>query len=216
MLKYLAYCFLMTINILASSTLNTKDNFFYEDVIFQSNSNINNTIPRHASYFKSNTKNAVILIHQSGYTKESWYFFSKILKDNGLSSLALKNISVDDILGAINFLKINEYENITLMGASLGGASILRVMNTHSNIDISKIILLAPAIGPALQNKVEKLIIVSKNDFYSDKAYETYNEASAPKLLKEYSGTAHAQKLFDTNHKKNLITTILDFLKDNN
>ena len=216
MLKYLVYFFLIISNILASSSLDKKHNFLYEDITFLSNSNTNNPIPRHASYFKSNKKNAVILVHQSGYSKESWYFFSKILKDNNLSSLALENISVDDILGAINFLKENGYKDISLMGASLGGASILRMMNSYSNIDISKIILLAPSIGPALQNKVEKLIIVSTKDFYSDKAYETYNEASEPKILREYSGTAHAQKLFDTNHKENLITIILNFLKHSN
>lgn len=212
MLKFLLLFFLMTSSALASQ----NSSYGIAEIDLNYNSNNENTIKRKASYFPFDSKSGVILVHQSGYTMNSWYFFSEILQKHEMASIALENISVDDIRAAVKFLQSKGYKDISLIGASLGGASVLRLMDSHPNIDISKVILLAPAVGPALQSNVEKLIIVSKNDFYSDKAYETYNEASKPKLLKEYSGSAHAQKLFNTNHKENLITTIVNFLKVSN
>jgi len=214
MIKNILLFFLITTTLLASKNNDSseKDKYLFEEIGFNYNSNNKNSIKRKASYFPSDNKRAIVLVHQSGETMHSWYFFSNILQKHGMASIALENISVEDILGAIQFLKSKGYIDISLMGASLGGASVLRVMNSYPQTNVSKIILLAPAIGPALISDVQKLIVLAKNDFYSDKAYETYKEASSPKLLKEFTGRAHAQKLFKTEHRNDLISELLTFL----
>ncbi len=171
------------------------------------------TINRKAAFFKTEGKKAIVLAHQWGATKERWYDFSNILQKRGMASIALQHVGEDDVLGAINYLKAKGYTDISLMGASLGGGAIMRAMDTHPNSTISKIVLLGPGPGPAVQSiNIDKLIIVSQKDFYAKRAYDAYREATEPKTLKEYPGYEHAQSLFDGEHKQDLITTLLKFL----
>lgn len=187
----------------------------YEDVTFQYNGaeKAASLIKRNAAFFKADGKKAVILAHQAGAEKEGWYFLSEIFQQKGMASLALQRTGTEDVLGGIDYLKSQGYTDISLLGASLGGGSIMRAMDVRSSPEISRVVLLAPGPGPALQNqKILKLVIVARQDFYSKRAYDAYRESTEPKILKEYPGHDHAQKLFETRHREDLITTVVKFL----
>lgn len=171
---------------------------------------------RNGALFRTSTSKAVILAHQWGAKKESWYFLAEILREEGIASLALQNRGTRDVLGAIEFLIAEGYSDIALIGASIGGGAILHALELRPSSPITKVILLAPAKGPALQNsQIGKLVIVAENDFHRKNAYIAYNAASNPKILKEYPGTKHAQDLFEGTHRNDLIETIVEFLKSN-
>jgi len=172
-------------------------------------------IKRKASFFPASANKAVILAHQWGAPKESWYFFSKILQKQNIPSVVLYDSGTDDVLGAVGYLKGKGYKDILLVGASIGGGAIMRAISTAPDPAISKIILLAPGAGPAVKAPdIKKLVIVAKQDFYKKFAYDAFSESVQPKQLKEYSGTEHAQGLFKGPHREDLISTLLKFLRD--
>jgi pimeloyl-ACP methyl ester carboxylesterase len=169
---------------------------------------------RNGALFRTSTSKAVILAHQWGAKKESWYFLADILREKGIASLALQSSGTRDVLGAIDFMIAEGYSDITLVGASIGGGAILHALEINPTSPIAKVILLAPAEGPALQNsQIDKLVVVAEKDFFRKNSYIAYNSASNPKTLKEYTGAKHAQDLFESEHKEDLVTTIVEFLK---
>lgn len=199
----------------ASFSATANDQNFEEITFFyKKGGKLSAQVNRKAAFFKAESKRAIILAHQWGASKERWYDFSNILQKKGMASIALQHVGKDDVLGAIDYLKAKGYTDISLMGASLGGGAVMQAMHTHPDSPISKIVLLGPGSGPALQNSnIPKLIIVSRKDYYSEHAYDAYREATEPKLLKEYPGHDHAQGLFDGEYKQDLIATLLKFLE---
>jgi len=178
-----------------------------------------------ASFFKGNKKLVVIFAHGAIFNKESWYFIAEKLQKEGISSFCIdfrgygksKKGSTNkrslDILGAINFLKEKGFNQIAIVGGSMGGAAVLNALNTKTDEVIKKVILLAPAGGDGITSKsIKKLFVVSKNERLFTRVNKIYNESSNPKKLKIFSGASHAQNMFRSEHREELINLILNFL----
>ncbi len=177
-----------------------------------------------AAYFNAKKNSIVIFTHGAIFNKKSWYFLAQDFQEKGVSVLSIDfrgygnsvagttNKKLYDILGAISYAKKQGFNNITIVGASMGGAAVLQALS-FKQTTINKVILLAPAGGsPITSNEIDKLFVVSKEEGLYKRVHHIYTESESPKQLKEYSGKAHAQHLFKTGYANALIKQIIDFV----
>ncbi|TVZ57966.1 alpha/beta hydrolase family protein [Flavobacteriaceae bacterium MAR_2010_105] len=177
------------------------------------------------SFFEGPTDLAVVFAHGAVFNKESWYFLAKHLQSKGIASLSIDfrgygnskvgstNNKALDVLGAVDYLKAQGFKNITLVGGSMGAAAILDALELETDINLRKVVLLAPAGGKGISNKkIEKLVVVSKDEGLFTKANQIFNESTDPKQLKIFSGSIHAQHLFNSEHRDELIDLVIEFI----
>jgi pimeloyl-ACP methyl ester carboxylesterase len=171
-----------------------------------------------ADYFDGKSARAVILAPGAMFSKESWHFLSERFQDLGISSIALNSGSTPDLLNAIAFLKAKGFKQITIIGASMGGAGVLFTLQDKIDPLVDSVILLAPAGGlPIKSEQVKKLFIVAEDDMISSSSevYHLYNDSSDPKKYEEIMGSSnHAQRLFDSKHKEDIIKLIINFIEN--
>jgi pimeloyl-ACP methyl ester carboxylesterase len=181
-----------------------------------------------ASFFKADGDHIVIFAHGAIFNKESWYILAEKLQQKGVSALPIDfrgygnsksgNTSQKskDILGAIAFAKEKGFTNISIIGASMGGAAVLAALG-NKVVPVSKVILLAPAGGSAIKSEaMKKLFVVSEKEGLYSRVIQIYEGSDNPKELKEFAGNAHAQHLFKTNNAKELEKLMIDFIIFNN
>ena len=190
--------------------------FFHSQIAYTEeliNLKTKNGIAHQALLFQGDTHKAVVLAHQSGATMESWTQFANKLAARGITSISLNSITPDDVSAAVHYLKANHYNEIMLIGASLGGGAIMQTLAKEDLRCIKKVVLLSPSTGPAMtSDQIYKLVMVSKTDFYKSRSYATFEEALAPKVLREYEGTEHGQALLEGKHAENVHGEIFKFL----
>lgn len=120
-----------------------------------------------------------------------------------------------DISGAVDFLEKKGFEQIALVGGSMGGTAILRALGRKVNPRIDKVALLAPAGGEAIKSRtIKKLFVVAEKDRFYSGVHTLYTASSEPKELKLYAGSAHAQHIFKTEYGADLANFIIYFLHD--
>ena len=170
------------------------------------------------AFFDGNKEKAVIFVPGAMFSKESWYFLAKRFQEKKIASISLNTSSAADVLNGINFLKKNGFEGVSLVGASMGGVGVLEVSNTLSDNSIDKLVVIAPFGGDPVKNKnISKLFIVAEDDMMSSSAevYRLFDDSSDPKIYKEFPGSNHAQRLFESEHKETLVETIINFITEN-
>src|SRR5210317_959602 len=113
-----------------------------------------------ASFFKAGKDKAVIFTHGAVFNKESWYFLAEMFQQKGVSALSIdfrgygnsmggsSAKKMYDVLAAISYLKEQGFSDINVVGASMGGAAVLQALDQIS-FPVNKVVLLAPAGGPA-------------------------------------------------------------------
>ncbi|MDH5366402.1 MAG: alpha/beta hydrolase [Cyclobacteriaceae bacterium] len=181
-----------------------------------------------AAYLKADDDTAVIFAHGAIFNKESWYFLAEAFQKRGISALSIDfggynnskagntGKKLYDILGAITFLEGKGFSDINIVGGSMGGAAVLGALS-YKNTSISKVVLLAPAGGSAIKSRdMDKLFIVSKEEGLYNRVKSIYNDSESPKVMKEYSGNAHAQHMFKTDYADELKALIIDFITSSN
>jgi len=177
-----------------------------------------------AALFPTNSRKIIIYAHGAVFNKESWYFLAEEFQKQNIAGLSIDfrgygnsksgktNDKYHDILGAINYAKINGYNNINIIGGSMGGAAVLSALDQNDN-NIAKVVLMAPAGGPAIKSlEINKLFIVSKNEGMADSIVKIYKASANPKKLKEYSGSSHAQHLFNSEQANKVKSLIISFI----
>ena len=178
-----------------------------------------------ASFFEGTQDLVVVFAHGAIFNKESWYFMAEKLQKENISSLSLDfrgygnskmgstNKRLLDILGAIDYLKERGFNNIAIVGGSMGGAAVLNALDIKTDAVIKKVVLLAPAGGSAIVSEsINKLFIVSKEERLFTRVNMIYDESSQPKELKVYPGSFHAQHMFKAEYSDELTNIIIDFL----
>ena len=177
-----------------------------------------------ATLFPSDSRKIIIYAHGAVFNKESWYFLAEEFQKQGIAGLSIDfrgygnsksgktNDKYYDILGAINYAKINGYNDINIIGGSMGGAAVLSALDQNDN-NIAKVVLMAPAGGPAIKSEqINKLFIVSKNEGMVNSVVKIYKASADPKKLKEYSVSSHAQHLFNSEQKNKVKSQIISFI----
>jgi dienelactone hydrolase len=170
-----------------------------------------------ADYFAGKNRRAVIFAPGAMFSKESWHFLAARFQELGMGSVALNSGSTSDLLNGIGFLREKGAEKIAIVGASAGGAGVLYMLRDAPGPEVDTVVLLAPAGGVPLQNDtIRKLFIVAEDDMISSSAevYKLYKSSSDPKLYKELQGSDHAQRLFDSKQKENVIQLIIGFIQN--
>ena len=168
-------------------------------------------------YFAGINRRAVIFAPGAMFSKESWHFLALRFQELGIGSVALNSGATVDLLNSIAFLKGKGAEKIAIVGASAGGAAVLYALRESPGTMVDTVVLLAPAGGAPLQNEmIRKLFIVAEDDMISSSAevYKLYKGSSDPKLYRELKGSNHAQRLFDSKQKENVIQLIIDFIQN--
>ena len=179
-----------------------------------------------ASFFGGEEALAVIFAHGGVFDKESWYPLAEALQKEGHASLSLnfrgrgKSGSGNrgdlhlDLLAAVEHLKGKGFKRIGFIGGSMGASAVLKALAQDTQPEIKKAILLAPAGGePIKAESVEKLFIAAEGDRLFARAQAVFAGSSEPKTFKRFSGSAHAQHLFKSEHGQILTGTIVAFVK---
>ncbi len=179
-----------------------------------------------ASFFSASNSKSVVFAHGAIFNKESWYFLAEAFQRKGISALSIdfggygNSTAGDsakkmyDILGAISWLKGKGFTNINIVGASMGGAAVLAALKNNS-IPIAKVVLLAPAGGPAISSTAtSKFFVVAESERMFSGVMATYEASTEPKQIKIYPGNTHAQHLFKTDVGEELIELIVSFVEE--
>lgn len=128
---------------------------------------------------------------------------------------------VDDLRGAIAFMRAQGAKKIILVGASLGGCASAK-LTVESQVDGLVVVASPPEISQwgfaieanDLDSNIPKLFITAKEDdtVPIEATQELFNLAAEPKEWKTYPGTAHGTDLFDTQNKDEFQQKILEFI----
>lgn len=177
-----------------------------------------------ASFFDAGEPRVVIFAHGAVFNKESWYFLAEAFQRKGVSALSIdfrgygdstpgsSTKKMYDILGAISYLKQRGFTDINIVAASMGGAAVLLALHNNS-IPINKVVLLAPAGGPAIGSTVNgTLFVVAENERMFSRIMAIYTASAEPKQIQIYPGNIHAQHLFKTDVRDELIERIINFI----
>ena len=171
---------------------------------------------------------AVVLAHGAVFNKESWHDQALLLKGEGLTVLAIDfrgygkseagkkgKVLELDVLAAIDYLKSEGAERVSLLGGSMGGGAVGRALLKVNADAVDRAVLLAavPVDNPR-KLKGNKLFIVSEGDRLAKATREQYGNAPEPKRLEILPGNAHAQHIFKTDQADVLSKLILDFLTE--
>ncbi len=165
-----------------------------------------------AAYFHAEGARAVVLVPGFIFNKESWFRLAKPLQKKGVASLALSAKTVKSVVAGIELLKSKGYKEIVLVGGSSGAAAVLQAMKDEVSGVVKVATLSAVRGNPIADKGVEKLFIVSKDEKSYAKVNGFYDGSSEPKSLKVFPGKKHAQFLFFSEHKKELMNLLLDFI----
>jgi pimeloyl-ACP methyl ester carboxylesterase len=197
----------------ADNPENITGNMLFQEITIE----LAGTAATRADYIAGKNPRAVIFAPGAMFSKESWHFLAARFQDLEIGSVALDSGSPPDLLNGLAFLKAKGVEKIAIIGASAGGAGVLYTLRDTPDPLVDKVVLLAPAGGPPLQNDIiRKLFIVAEDDMISSSAevYKLYKSSSDPKLYRELKGSDHAQRLFDSKEKENIIQLIIQFIQD--
>jgi len=180
------------------------------------------------AHFQQRGSHAVLLAHGAVFNKESWGMFEQQLLDNNYTVLAIdfrgygkstqgsqSSALYQDILAAINFLQTQpDISEISVFGASMGGAAAAKASVYSEPGSMNQLILLSPAsVYQAEKLKGDLLFIASADEYLAKKIKAAYDTAPKPKMLQLIPGSAHAQHIFKTLQADALTNIILEFLK---
>jgi len=184
------------------------------------------------------TGTTAIIFSVMGNCKRGWDEFARLTAAQGFMALTYQwrgcresgsanetelKLFVDDLRGAINFMRAQGAERILLAGASLGGVASakLAVESQASGI----VVLASPSTisqwgfeveAADVNTDVPKLFLIAENDSVVSitDARALFDLAAEPKEWQIYPGTAHGTDLFDTENADELQQRILEFILD--
>lgn len=128
---------------------------------------------------------------------------------------------VDDLRGAIDFMRRQGVTKLILAGASLGGCASAK-LTVESQAD-GLIVMASPpeisefrfAIEAAdVNSDIPKLFITAENDNIVPAVISSqlFDLAAEPKVWQTYPGAAHGTDLFDTEYGEDVQQRILEFI----
>ncbi len=165
----------------------------------------------------------VVLAHGKVFDKESWSDLANALSKDGLRVIAANfrgygasegpeasDGYANDVAGAVAYLRNSGCERISLLGGSMGAVAVAAAVTQGLATDIDTLILLSPraAGSPEALHASHSLFVVSEDEDCADTVRAMHAAAPGEKVLKTYSGDAHAQFLFKSPHANDLIHVI--------
>jgi esterase/lipase len=182
------------------------------------------------------TGETAVIFSVMGNCKRGWEDMAALAAQNGMMALTYQwrgcreagrvdnnqiKKFVDDLRGAIQFMREQGAKKIILAGASLGGVASAKLA-VESKADGLIVIASPPEIpdwgfevkAADMNSNIPKLFITAENDdtVAASKTQALYDLAAEPKEWQTYPGTAHGTDLFETESKEALQQRILSFL----
>ena len=153
----------------------------------------------------------VVLAHGAVFDRTSWDPLARRLAGVGLRVLA-PDLRRDaegrprgreawrrDVRAAVELLRREGVEQVSLLGASLGGAAVADCMTEEPVGAVERVVLLAPAGALAPERLAgRKLVVLSRDEPGAAQIRALYERMPEPKELEELAGRAHAQYVFQT------------------
>lgn len=179
---------------------------------------------------------AAVIFSVMGNCDPGWREFAQLTAAQGMMSLTylwrgcresgaaneteMKKF-VDDLRGAIAFMRAQGAKKIILVGASLGGCASAK-LTVESQVD-GLVVVASPAEIPQwgfaveagdVASDIPKLFITAKEDNMVpvEATQELFNLAAEPKEWQTYPGRAHGTDLFGTQNKAEFQQRILEFI----
>ncbi|HCB00825.1 MAG TPA: hypothetical protein DEP19_00435 [Anaerolineae bacterium] len=128
---------------------------------------------------------------------------------------------VDDLRGAINYMRAQGAKKIILVGASLGGCASAKLA-AESQADGLVVVASPPEISQFdfeilsadVNTNIPKLFITAENDnvVSQDETRALFDLAAEPKEWQTYPGSAHGTDLFESDSSAELQQRILSFI----
>lgn len=145
--------------------------------------------------WEGNGNKGVILSHGAVYDADSWEEQGKELEENGFVAFAVEDTSPEEIIEAANMLK-DDYgvDEVTLLGASAGGASAMEAIEEET-FDFSKAAFLSPGGDARAIDDMPVFVIYSDEEGFED-LEDAAKEQSNLEIL-SLAGDAHAQEMFE-------------------
>lgn len=182
-----------------------------QDLSFQSDDGVN----LEGTLYGSSDCGAV-LTPQINQERGSWESQATQLADQGYVAFAI-DVDEDDrpasILGAVDILqKEQNIDRLVLVGASIGGEASV-VANARSDSEaVQGVVALSPGGGTDYAGDLtgHKLFVASEDDDsrFVETTETLYENSSEPKEMRIFSGSAHGQGLFETEHGDDLFEEI--------
>ncbi len=182
---------------------------------------------------------AIVIIGHGGYSsRTSWANEARALAEAGYHTLVFdtraatelaagketaclydESCMAVDVLAAVRYVRASGAKSVAVLGGSAGGGAAAQAAVDAAEGEIDRLVLLAPMeIASPERIKGRKLYATSRNDLGSgDKPRlpgirAQYDKAPPPKKWLVLDGSAHAQRIFDTEQGPRLRREILRFL----
>ena len=178
-----------------------------------------------------------VIFSVMGNCKRGWEDMAELVAQNGITALTYqwrgcKNSGsideveiqkfVDDLRGAIAFMREQGAKKIILVGASLGGCASAKLA-VESNANGLIVIASPPEIpqwgfaveAADINTNIPKLFITAENDdtVPASATRELFVLAAEPKEWQTYPGTAHGTDLFEEENGEEIQKQILEFIE---
>ncbi len=177
-----------------------------------------------------------VIFSVMGNCDPGWREFAQLTAAQGISALTYQwrgcresgstnetelKLFVDDLRGAINFMREQGTKKIILAGASLGGCASAKLA-VESGADGLIVIASPPEISQwgfevvsaDVDTNIPKLFVTAENDdtVSFDETRALFDLAAEPKEWQAYPGAAHGTELFETEHGEDVQNAILEFI----
>jgi pimeloyl-ACP methyl ester carboxylesterase len=165
-----------------------------------------------AAFYRSKGHQAVVFVPGYIFNKESWLFLAKHFQKLGVSSLSVNGNSTASVKAAVKFLWDEGYTDIALVGGSMGAVAVMSAVEGGVE-SVSKIVLLSPVKGTPINNSsIKKLFVASAEEKVHPVVEQLFDTADQPKSMKTLPGSSHAQFIFYSPQRQQLIKLVTDFI----
>lgn len=164
----------------------------------------------------------LVLVPQINLDRGSWEEeASTLASQEGFTVLAIDedpDNRASSVRGAMRYLREkHDVSSMVLVGASSGAEAVV-VANANSPEDaVDGTVAISPGGGKEYASELQgsTLFVVSENDEqrFVDTTKELHEKAPKPSELITYPGSAHGQRILDSEHGEDLQTRLREFTK---
>lgn len=164
----------------------------------------------------------IVLVPQINLDRGSWEEeANKLATEEGFTVLAIDedpNDRPSSVRGAMTFLRDqHDVSSLVLVGASSGGEAVVVANANSEEGTVDGTIAISPGGGTEHASELQgsTLFVVSEDDDerFVETTKELHNEAPHPSEIITYSGSAHGQRILDSEHGEDLQTRLREFAK---
>jgi dienelactone hydrolase len=156
-----------------------------------------------ALYYPAEGERAALLAPGASYDRTSWRPLAEELAAGGLAALSLDQGDPQLVFAALDWLGERGHRRIVLIGASAGGAGLLRALEQMDGPGpVERVALLAPAGSRPVAQAVPKLFVGAEEDpiVPAERVRQVHQQSAEPKQLHVFPGEGHAQALLSGPH----------------